>query len=300
MSSSKQFVENHVPKLDSLNYQVWAGKMQAFLRSQGFWNIVRKSESSPPDLAEGFKPEHIALCKKERNDWSNQDDQAIGLIQLWLIDNLYDKGGVTSYRTWKSLEESFGTPGPAIIHTNFKKAINFKLTGANPAPEIASLFILFAHLKANKAELSKFYQVMLLIEVLPAKWDSLASAYMRKNQKVEDYKFIAFCDAMCAEWERQSGKKLQQHMVKLSTVKHKGKSPHFKDQKQKSDKQKANNQGDDNCNRQRIHKHGNCKGKGKAADTDHQHSHLASTSMMLVVETPPLSLLLPLPKVRFI
>jgi hypothetical protein len=35
-----------------------------------------------------------------------------------------------------------------------------------------------------------------------------------------------------------------------------------------------------------LHKHGNHKGKGKAADTDHQHSHLASSSVMLVVETP--------------
>jgi hypothetical protein len=70
-------------------------------------------------------------------------------------------------------------------------------------------------------------------------------------------------------------------------VKCKGKFPHFKDQKQKSDKQKANNQGDDNCDRKCLHKHGYHKGKEKAADTDHQHSHLASSSVMLVVKTPP-------------
>jgi hypothetical protein len=125
------------------------------------------------------------------------------------------------------------------------------------------------------------------MKALPAKWDSLASAYMCKNQKVEDYKFITFCDAMCAEWERQSGKKVPHHADKLSTVKHKGKSFHFKDQKQESNKQKANDKGDDNHNRKCLHKHGNCKGKGKAADTDHQHSHLSSSSMMPVVETPP-------------
>jgi hypothetical protein len=75
---------------------------------------------------------------------------------------------------------------------------------------------------------------------------------------------------------------------KLSIVKHKGKSSHFKDQKQKFDKQKPNNQGDDNCDRKHLYKCRNCKDKGKAADTDHQHSHLASSSMMLVVKTPPL------------
>jgi hypothetical protein len=107
--------------------------------------MVRESEPNLPELAEGSKPEHIAFCKKECTDWSNCDNQAIGLIQLWLIDNLYDKVGATSYRAWKNLEESFGTPGLAIIHTNLKKAISSKLTGGNPALEIASLYTLFAH-----------------------------------------------------------------------------------------------------------------------------------------------------------
>jgi hypothetical protein len=92
---------------------------------------------------------------------------------------------------------------------------------------------------------------------------------------------------LCAEWKRQSGNKVPHHMDKLSTVKRKGKSPHFKDQKQKSDKQNANDQGDDDRDRKCLHKCRYHKGKGKAADTDHQHSHLASSSMMLVVETSP-------------
>jgi Domain of unknown function (DUF4219) len=68
-SNNKQFVKAHVPKLDGLNYQVWAGKMQAYLRSQGLWNM----ENNPPNLAEGSKLKHIAFCKKERLDWSNCD-----------------------------------------------------------------------------------------------------------------------------------------------------------------------------------------------------------------------------------
>ena len=117
----------------------------------------------------------------------------------------------------------------------------------------------------------------------------LQSAYMHEHTKVEDYKFITFCDTVCAEWERQCGKKILQHADKLSTVKRKGKSPQYKDQKQKSDKQKANDQGDDNHNRKHPHKCNNRKGKGKTADTDHQHSHLASSSIVLVVEFPPLN-----------
>jgi hypothetical protein len=146
-----------------------------------------------------------------------------------------------------------------IIHANFKKAISFKLTGGNPAPEIATLYTLFACLKANKAELFEFYQVMLLIKALPAEWDSLALAYMCKNTKVEDDKFIDFYNAVCAEWERQLEKKVPHHMDKLFTVKQKGKSPHFKDQKQKYDKQKAK----DNRDRKHLYKCGNRKGREK-------------------------------------
>jgi Domain of unknown function (DUF4219) len=199
MSSNKQSIKVHIPKLDSSNYQVWAGKMQAFLRSQGLWNMVRGSEPNPPKLGRGAKPEHVTFHKKKQMDWSNHDDQAIGIIQLQLIDNVYEKLGSTLWKTCKNLEDAFGTPSLAIIHTDFKKAISFRLTGGNPALEIASLYTLFAHLKANKAELSEFYQVMLLIKVLTAKWDLLASAYMHENHKVEDYKFVDFCDAVCAE-----------------------------------------------------------------------------------------------------
>jgi hypothetical protein len=74
-------------------------------------------------------------------------------------------------------------------------------------------------------EPSELYQVMLLIKALSAKWDLLASAYMHENIKVEDYRFVTFYDAVCAEWKRQSGKKILQNVNKLSTVKRKGKSP---------------------------------------------------------------------------
>jgi Domain of unknown function (DUF4219)/gag-polypeptide of LTR copia-type len=79
-SNNKQSVEIHISKLDGLNYQVWAGKMQAYLRSQGLWNMVRSSEPNLPELGESSKPKHVAFHKKEWMDWSNWDDQAIGII----------------------------------------------------------------------------------------------------------------------------------------------------------------------------------------------------------------------------
>jgi hypothetical protein len=78
--SFKQSIKNHISKLDGSNFLVGAGKMQAFLRSQGLWNMVRRLEPNLPELGEGSKPDAIALCKKEWLDWSNCDIQAIGII----------------------------------------------------------------------------------------------------------------------------------------------------------------------------------------------------------------------------
>jgi hypothetical protein len=52
------------------------------LRLQGLWNMVRGLEPNPPELGKGSKPEHIAICHKKWLDWSNCDDQEIGIIHF--------------------------------------------------------------------------------------------------------------------------------------------------------------------------------------------------------------------------
>jgi Domain of unknown function (DUF4219) len=53
-SNNKQSIKTHMPKLDSSNYQVWAGKMTVFLRSQGLWNMVRGFEPNLPEYTLPF------------------------------------------------------------------------------------------------------------------------------------------------------------------------------------------------------------------------------------------------------
>jgi hypothetical protein len=279
-SNNKQSIKTHVPKLDNLNYQVWAGKMMAFLRLQGLWNMVRGSELNLPELAADSKPEHIAFHRKERIEWSNHDNPAIGLIQLQLIDNLYDKVGTTSYRTWRNLKEAFGTPGLVIIHANFKKAISFKLTGSNSALEIATLYTLFAHLKPNKAELSEFYQVMLLIEALPAKWDSLASAYMHENTKVEDYKLINFVMLCVLSGKGSPGKKSPITQISYLLWNGRVSLPTSKIKSRNLTNRKL-------TIRVMTTVTGNTSTNAETIRVRKKLLTLASSSMMLVVETPP-------------
>jgi Domain of unknown function (DUF4219) len=79
-ADNKWSIKTHVPKLDGSNFQVWSGKMQVFLRLQGLWNMVRGFEPNLPEFAVDSKPKHIAFHRKECIEWSNHDDQAIGLI----------------------------------------------------------------------------------------------------------------------------------------------------------------------------------------------------------------------------
>jgi len=286
---SSKSVEAHVPVLDGANYQIWAVRMTAFLRSQGLWNIVKAIKGNPPELDPATsKPEQLIVHAKERLDWSNRDDQALGAISLRLSPNLMNHIGTTAYRTWKNLEDTFGKPGPAMIYADFRQAINFKLSGGNPAPEIARLFTFFARLKANKSEVNEFQQTMILMNALLAKWDHIASAYMLDNSEIGEYKFINLQNAICGEWERQIGSRTQQRADKLSAVKRKGKSPQYKDQKQKANKPKATDHSEEPQHKQGKRGQRKSKGKSSTAD-DHQHSHLASSSIAQppVVEQRP-------------
>ena len=107
-----------------------------------------------------------------------KDEQAQGIIQLCLTHNLHSLMGVTSYRTWRNIEESYGKPGAALIFADFKALTMFRLSGSNPAPEISKLITLLERLHANHCQFLEFVQTMLLLSALPQKWDHLASVYI--------------------------------------------------------------------------------------------------------------------------
>ena len=294
---SSKSVEVLVPRLDGANYQAWAMTMTAFLCAQGLWSITGGRDTKPSEIAvaDGATPTAAQIAqidarRKERLDWDNRDDQALGFIQLRIAHSLYHHVGGTSYRTWKNLEDAFGKPGPAMIHADFKQAVQFKLSGGNPGPEISRLHTLLTRLTANKAGLSEFHQTMLLISALPSKWDYLASQYMMDNKDITDYKFVNFRAILISEWERQHGapKQTQQRADKLSAVKRKGKSPEYKNQKQRTNNRPADDAGDDRAPKR---KRGPRKGKGKATQGDdsshHHHSHLSSAAVIEEVEEVP-------------
>ena len=71
-----------VPLLDGSNYTVWAQAITAVLRSKGVWQIARGHEERPANLPANADNNAKAEREKQKADWDNRDDQALGLMQL--------------------------------------------------------------------------------------------------------------------------------------------------------------------------------------------------------------------------
>ncbi len=71
-----------VPLFEGKDWNVWSQTMTAFLRSQGLWSFVNGTDQKPREYSEssGATTAHIAARAKERQEWVNKDDQAIGFI----------------------------------------------------------------------------------------------------------------------------------------------------------------------------------------------------------------------------
>jgi hypothetical protein len=60
--------------------------------------VFLQANSCPISEIKSIRHKHVSQRRKEEKTIVYNS-----IIQLWLIDNCYDKAGQTSYRTWKSL-----------------------------------------------------------------------------------------------------------------------------------------------------------------------------------------------------
>ena len=249
-------LDHRVPLFDGSNYRTWATSMTAFLCSQRLWGIFSGRESRPLDLpsgraavaATGTSPaqpaipaptqEEVSERQRAQREWTEKDDQALGMVQLQLSHSLYSLSGLSAYCTWRNLEEQFGKPGAAMIFADFRALTAFRLTGGNPAPEISKMTTLLECLHANHCKFNGFVQSMILLNALPQKWDHITSVYIQEME-VNDFNLVRISEQIIGEWERLNAGKASTSANKLSAVKCKGKSPQFNSQKQNANDNKA-------------------------------------------------------------
>ena len=122
---------------------------------------------------------------------------------------------------------------------------------------------------------------MILLNVLPQKWDHIASVYIQET-KVSDFNLVKLREQIIGEWEHSNAGKASTSANKLSVVKCKGKSPQFHSQKWNANDNKAEDSGWTE-NKQSKHR----KKKPRTEKySSHNHSHLASVGA-LVPPPPP-------------
>ena len=250
-------VDHLVPLFNGSDYRT---SMTAYLCSIRLWGIVSGRETRPDALSSGraavaatstspAQPaipaptqEQVSERQVAIREWIEKDEQAQGIIQLRLSHNLHTLIGITTYQTWRNIEDSYGKPGAALIFADFKALNMFRLSGSNPAPEISKMVTLLECLHVNHCQFSEFVQTMLLLNTLSQKWDHLASVYIQET-KVENFSLVSLREQIIGEWERSNARRASTSANKLSAVKQKGKSPRFDSQKQKTYNNKAEDKG---------------------------------------------------------
>ena len=262
-----------VTVFNGTGYQAWADQMMAYLDFQGPSVITLGGITCPevPEIAKDkSNADLVAKMEEKEEKWVMQDKQARGAIYLRITPAIKSQViGNTSKEVWDALKKKYGVAGLPVIFTDFKRAIQFQLSGNDPRPEISKLLENFDRLETNKVILPKFVKAMIFITALPPKYDNICSVMLAKA-KLEEMNLQGASEVVVAEWECQThGSSLN----KMSNIKRKNKDPSFKQQRQQNPSNKPDQSSSfPNSNNQ----HGNSGGKKKKEKKAHkqqQHNH---------------------------
>jgi hypothetical protein len=75
------------------------------------------------------------------------------------------------------LKENFGDRSVSAYYSDFKAILATKLSGGNPIPKMEHLTTLLGCLEDTPIELTETLQAMILLTILPPKWDTIAQLF---------------------------------------------------------------------------------------------------------------------------
>ncbi|PFH44981.1 hypothetical protein AMATHDRAFT_10292 [Amanita thiersii Skay4041] len=130
---------------------------------------------------------------------------------------------------WKHLEDKYNKARSAQVFGDIQKVYAFQIKGnQNPEAEISKLALLFARLKAQGAEMSKFYQAMTLLNAGSMKWPHLVSIYLSQHE-MKELDFDKIKVMFIADWHRTTTLGQPTPKInKISGVQQKKKDPNWK------------------------------------------------------------------------
>jgi hypothetical protein len=225
MSSS---LEKLVSVFDGSNYIAWSDSMRAWLRSQGYWQVVSGAEKKPV-LPPQATTAQTAEVGSSIMAWENKNDQAFGSIILCLAPSLrqHANAKATAKQVWELLATDYGVDGPSQAFIDFRTAITIKIPANNPSPAISQMANKFQRLTAQNIAIPELVQAMVLLTVMPRNFNSLSSTVLSTTE-TSALTFKLVRDHIVAEHNRRlavgkPGAPLQAN--KLSAVKRKGANP---------------------------------------------------------------------------
>jgi hypothetical protein len=185
---------------------------------------------------------------------------------------------------YKKIKDTYGTPGVAVVFSDFKKVLTFSLNADhNPRPAIDALQVLFDRLRTNEVDLPEFVRAMILTHAIPKSWDSIAALQMQ-GKAVGDIKFTTIRDAIVSEYERRANPAALNKMTNLKRKQH---NPSFAQQKNSSQGPSQGSSSKSNAPpKEQGQKKNNARGKrgnkGKGKQPAHSHhGHSLDVSTIL-------------------
>ncbi|PFH45188.1 hypothetical protein AMATHDRAFT_9814 [Amanita thiersii Skay4041] len=221
-------------------------KPRIFLKLAEFFPITReyatsllKGEESGSTDAPTETWESIIKRQELKDKYYNLDDGAKGSIKQRLSNAIIEeiKHLTTAKEIWKHLETKYNKAGSAQVFGDIQKVYAFQIKGnQNPEAEISKLALLFAHLKSQGAEMSKFYQAMTLLNAGSMKWPHLISIYLSQHE-MDELNFDKIKIMFIADWHRTTTLGQPTPKInKISGIQQKKKDPNWKKGKGKDNK----------------------------------------------------------------
>ena len=134
--------------------------------------------------------------------WDENSNQVQGIIGSRISQTLHPHISTTCADTWTNLRTRFGTPGISKIAAEMYAAYSMKLSAThNPHPDMERMNMLFERLKANGMDFNDAQQGLILLNVIPKEWSTVAQIYSQANQTLETTTFLGVRDAIIAEYE---------------------------------------------------------------------------------------------------
>ena len=140
------------------NYHTWLATIQSFLMTLKVWTVTSGTSTCP------------TIKGPDQNTWLNLDYQAVGIISLYVKEDLHT-AIVQTYEdpiisctlcTLANLARLYATTGITGQFYRLKDIVNWRLRGRDPSTEIIHLVELFNWLSGTELVLTNTLRAMLL------------------------------------------------------------------------------------------------------------------------------------------